>query len=158
MAGPVHRYEVQTTWTGDRGEGTANYRAYDRAHEVSREGKPTIAGSSDPGFRGDPARWNPEELLVASLSQCHMLWYLHLCSVNGVVVVGYRDAAEGVMRETPDGGGAFESVTLRPQVTVTEPGMVETAERLHHDAHEKCFIANSVTFPVTAEPTTSAAP
>ncbi len=158
MAGPVHRYEVQTTWTGDRGEGTANYRAYDRAHEVSREGKPTIAASSDPGFRGDPARWNPEELLVASLSQCHMLWYLHLCSVNGVVVVGYRDLAEGVMRETPDGGGAFESVVLRPQVTVTERSMMDAAERLHHDAHEKCFIANSVTFPVTAAPTTTVAP
>ena len=157
MSERLHRYAVETTWTGDRGDGTASFRGYDRAHEVTAEGKPPIAGSSDPSFRGDPARWNPEELLVASLSQCHMLWYLHLCSVNGVVVVGYRDAAEGAMRERPDGAGAFESVTLRPQVVVAEAGMVERAEALHHDAHEKCFIANSVTFSVTAEPTTTVA-
>ena len=155
--GRAHRYEVETTWTGDRGEGTASFRGYDRDHEVAGEGKPTIPGSSDPSFRGDPARWNPEELLVASLSQCHMLWYLHLCAVSGVVVVGYRDAAEGVMRERPDGGGAFESVTLRPRVVVAEAGMAERAEALHHDAHEKCFVAASVNFPVTAEPETTVA-
>ncbi len=153
-----HHYEVVTTWTGDRGEGTASFRGYDRAHEVSAGDKPVIPGSSDPSFRGDPARWNPEELLVASLSQCHMLWYLHLCSVSGVVVVGYRDEAEGVMGEQADGGGRFESVTLRPHVTVAEAGMVERAEALHHDAHDKCLIANSVAFPVTAEATTVVAP
>ena len=152
-----HRYRVEVGWTGDRGEGTASYRGYDRDHEVVAPGKPPIPGSSDPGFRGDPARWNPEELLVASLSQCHMLWYLHLCSVSGVVVVGYRDAAEGVMQERGDGGGSFVSVALRPHVVVTEAGMVETAERLHHDAHEKCFVAGSVAFPVTAEPVTTVA-
>ena len=157
MSERLHRYAVEIRWTGDRGEGTASFRGYDRTHEVAAEGKAAIAGSSDPSFRGDPARWNPEELLVASLSQCHMLWYLHLCSVSGVVVVGYRDPAEGAMRERPDGGGAFESVTLRPQVVVAEAGMVERAEALHHDAHEKCFIANSVTFPVTTEPTVTVA-
>ena len=157
MSGRLHRYEVATTWTGDRGQGTASFRGYDRAHEVAHEGKPVIPGSSDPSFRGDRARWNPEELLVASLSQCHMLWYLHLCSVSGVVVVGYRDVAEGLMRERPGGAGAFESVTLRPQVVVAAAGMVERAEALHHDAHEKCFIANSVTFAVLTEATTTVA-
>ncbi|MEV6522700.1 OsmC family protein [Longispora sp. NPDC051575] len=149
----THTYDVTVTWSGDRGTGTSGYRAYDRAHEVDAPGRDRIAGSSDPAFRGDPARWNPEQLLVASLSQCHLLWYLHVCASAGVVVTGYTDDAVGTMAETADGGGHFTEVLLRPRVTVAEPGMVEAAVALHADAHAKCFIANSVNFPVHHAPT-----
>ena len=139
-------------WTGNRGSGTAGYRAYDRSHAVTAEGKPPIAGSSDPAFRGDPSRYSPEDLLVASLSACHMLWYLHLCAEAGVTVTAYRDDAEGVMREEDaDGGGRFAEVVLRPLVTVRAPDMVEPATRLHAEAHRRCFIANSVSFLVRLE-------
>jgi organic hydroperoxide reductase OsmC/OhrA len=146
-----HTYPVVVTWTGNRGTGTSGYRAYNRDHEVTAEHRPAIAGSSDPAFRGDAERWNPEQLLVASLSQCHMLWYLHLCADHGVVVTGYVDRATGTMRE---GGGAghFTEVVLRPEVTVADPAMVEPAAGLHTDAHRACFIANSVNFPVRHEP------
>jgi organic hydroperoxide reductase OsmC/OhrA len=147
-----HRYEVSTVWTGDRGDGTASYRAYDRDYETASDGRPTIQGSSDPAFRGAVGRWNPELLLVAALSQCHLLSYLHRCAVGGVVVVGYSDAAEGVMVEDADDGGHFEEVVLRPVVTVADEGMVETAEKLHAEASARCFIASSVNFPVHHEP------
>ncbi|WP_412539080.1 OsmC family protein [Longispora sp. K20-0274] len=152
----THTYDVAVSWIGDRGTGTSGYRAYDRAHDVDAPGRPTIAGSADPAFRGDPARWNPEQLLVASVSQCHLLWYLHLCSAAGVVVTAYADAAVGTMVETADGGGHFTEVLLRPRVTVSEPGMVAAAVALHAAAHEKCFIANSVNFPVRHAPTVTA--
>ncbi|NMO15405.1 OsmC family protein [Pyxidicoccus fallax] len=154
MAGKEHRYAVTVEWTGNRGEGTATYRSYERAHELRVEGKPPIPGSSDPAFRGDPARWNPEELLVASLSACHKLWYLHLCATAGVVVTDYVDAAEGVMAEDADGSGQFVRVVLRPRVTITAGSDPEKARALHHEAHAMCFIARSVNFPVTHEPTT----
>ena len=147
-----HHYTTQLRWTGNRGEGTSNYRAYDRDHVLSAGDKPAIPGSSDPSFRGNPQRYNPEELLVASLSSCHMLWYLHMCSVNGVVVVDYQDQAQGVMIETADGGGRFTGVVLRPVVTVSAAGMVEKAMSLHHEAHSFCFVANSMNFPVRHEP------
>jgi organic hydroperoxide reductase OsmC/OhrA len=146
-----HNYDVSTRWTGNAGEGTKSYRRYKRDHLISAAGKPEIPASSDPAFRGDPSRYNPEELLVASLSSCHMLWYLHLCAVNGVVVVEYEDRAHGVMVEQPDGGGEFVRVELRPRVTVAS-GDEELASSLHHEAHEKCFVANSVKFPVEVVP------
>lgn len=152
MKAKKHRYEVTIAWTGNRGEGTARYRAYARDHEVMADGRPAILGSSDPAFRGDPARWNPEQLLVASLSQCHMLAYLHQCAVSGVVVVAYEDRAEGLMRETEDGGGRFTEVTLRPEVTVADASMTDAAVDLHQRAHDLCFIASSVGFPVRHEP------
>lgn len=142
-----HRYEVEVVWTGNLGTGTSAYRAYARDHEVTAAGRPVIAGSSDPMFRGDPARWNPEQLLVASLSQCHMLWYLHLCADAGVIVTGYHDRPLGTMNDD-----RFLSVLLRPEVTVTDGSMIAKGYQLHADAHEKCFIANSVNFPVTHEP------
>ncbi|MFC0042123.1 OsmC family protein [Actinomadura rayongensis] len=148
----THRYGMTVTWTGDTGTGTSGYRAYERAHEVSGEGKPVIAGSADPAFRGDPARWNPEELLVASLSQCHMLWYLGLCAAEGVVVTGYVDRPEGTMTEERDGSGRFQEVVLRPEVTLAPGADVERARALHERAHEMCFIASSVSFPVRHEP------
>jgi organic hydroperoxide reductase OsmC/OhrA len=149
-----HHYEAKVTWTGNTGTGTSGYRAYERAHELTAPGqpKPAIPGSSDPAFRGDRARWNPEELLVASLAACHQLWYLHLCADAGIVVTAYEDHAEGTMSETADGGGQFTSVTLRPVVTVA-PGADEAlAKSLHERAHALCFIARSVRFPVHHEP------
>ncbi|NUO97639.1 MAG: OsmC family peroxiredoxin [Nonomuraea sp.] len=147
-----HTYTTVVTWTGDQGTGTSGYRDYSRDHELSAQGPAAIAGSSDPAFRGDPARWNPELLLVGSLSQCHMLWYLHLCAEAGVVVTGYADNAVGTMAESGS-GGHFTEVVLRPEVTVAAPEMAETAASLHADAHKACFIAASVNFPVRHEPT-----
>ena len=146
-----HSYATSVTWTGNRGTGTSSYREYGRDHEVTATGKPVLLGSADAAFRGDAERWNPEELLVAALSQCHMLAYLHLCAVSGVVVLSYADEASGTMR-TSGGAGEFVRVTLRPVVAVADAAMVETAMRLHHDAHSACFIARSVNFPVTHEP------
>lgn len=147
----LHTYDTRVTWTGNLGTGTSGYRDYGREHEVSADGPPTIPGTSDPSFRGDPERWNPEQMLVASLAQCHLLWYLHLCSTNGVVVVSYTDDAVGTMEETAT-GGRFTSVALSPAVEVAAPEMVEKAVALHEEAHRACFIANSVNFPVSHEP------
>ena len=149
-----HNYEATTTWTGNRGSGTSDYRSYDRNHDISVTNKPTLLCSSDPSFRGDKMRHNPEELLVASLSGCHMLWFLHLCAVNGVVVTQYKDEASGKMEENPDGSGQFVEVTLSPVVTVAEKNMVGTAEALHQKANSMCFIARSVKFPVHHKPIT----
>jgi len=152
MTDKRHTYAVRLDWTGNEGSGTASYRTYSRAHDLSAPGKPKIAGSSDPNFRGDAAKWNPEELLVASLAACHQLWYLHLCAVAGIVVQAYRDDASGVMIEEADGAGQFERVTLRPHVTLA-PGADEAkARRLHDEAAKKCFVARSVSFPVEHEP------
>ncbi len=147
-----HHYRTVVVWTGNKGVGTRSYRDFGRDHETSAEGKPVIPGSSDPNFRGDRTRWNPEELLVASVSACHELWYLHLCSVGGVVVTAYTDHAEGEMLEAGDGSGHFTSVTLRPQVRLAAGSDPARAAALHHDAHQKCFIANSVNFPIAVEP------
>lgn len=148
-----HHYKASITWTGNKGTGTDNYRNYDRSHTISMENKADILGSSDPSFRGDKTRHNPEELLVASLSTCHMLWYLHLCSEAGVTVVDYIDHATGTMIETSNGGGQFTEVSLHPMVTVKEESMIDKANELHAKANELCFIANSVNFPVKHEPT-----
>jgi len=146
-----HNYSIRVTWTGDLGAGTSSYRAYKRDHEISAAGKSLILASSDPTFRGDPSRYNPEELLVASLSACHMLWYLHLCADAGLVVRDYLDEARGTMAETEDGGGRFIAVTLQPRVRVAAGASKELATKLHEKAHHLCFIANSVNFPVTCE-------
>lgn len=148
-----HSYAVQLNWTGNLGQGTNGYRAYSRNHAISAPGKPILPGSSDPNFRGDPSRYNPEELLVSSLSACHLLWYLHLCAEAGIVVIDYSDQASGTMVETPDGGGHFSEVVLRPAVTIGVGGDTALAERLHERAHHLCFIANSVNFPVRCSPT-----
>lgn len=152
MAIKEHRYSVQVSWTGNTGDGTRTYRGYERAHDIDAEAKPTIAGSSDPAFRGDSSRWNPEDLLVASLSACHKLWYLGLCSQAGIVVTAYRDNAEGVMVEEANGAGQFISVVLRPEVTISAGSDEEKALNLHHEAHAMCFIARSVNFSVSNEP------
>jgi organic hydroperoxide reductase OsmC/OhrA len=145
----VHQYIAHVRWSGG-GEGTASYRSYSRNFTINAQGKPDIAGSSDPVFRGDATRYNPEELLVASLSSCHMLWYLHLCSVNEIVVLEYRDDAIGTMEER-DGVGAFVRVTLRPAIKVSAGNDLARAIALHEEAHRLCFIARSVNFPVGIE-------
>lgn len=149
-----HHYNTTITWTGNTGAGTGGYTAYERAHTISVAGKADIAGSSDPSFRGDKTRYNPEELLLSSIAACHMLWYLHLCSVNGVIVTAYEDNAVGTMQETADGGGYFSAVTLHPKVTVAAAAMKEKAEGLHTEANKLCFIANSLKFPVHHQPET----
>jgi organic hydroperoxide reductase OsmC/OhrA len=152
----THSYVTTVTWTGNRGPGTTGYRDYGREHVVAADGPGTLDGSSDPAFRGDATRWNPEQLLVAALSQCHLLSYLHLCAVNGVVVTAYTDRARGTM-STAGGGGRFTEVVLAPAVTVVSADMVDRALALHEDAHRNCFIAASVNFPVRHEPTVTAA-
>jgi len=155
--GKQHRYEVQTTWTGNTGEGTSHYRAYKRDHEIAgREKSIAIPGSSDPVFRGDRSRYNPEELLVGAVSACHMLWMLHLCADAGIVVTDYTDQASGVMLEKPDGSGHFTEVILHPHLTITDPSRVGDVEALHHRAHEFCAIANSMNFKVECQPSTVA--
>lgn len=150
-----HAYSVDLRWTGNRGRGTAGYADYAREYEVSATGKPAITGSADPAFRGDALHYNPEEMLVASLSACHMLWYLHLCSDAGVVVTAYTDEASGTMTQTADGGGHFTEVILHPSVTIKPGSDPDKAVRLHQDAHRLCFVANSVNFPVRCEPAVS---
>lgn len=151
-----HHYEVRVRWTGNRGEGTSSYRAYGREHEITAESKTTIQASADPAFRGDPSVYNPEELLVAALSGCHMLSYLHACADAGVVVTRYEDDASGTMEESGLGEAQFSSVVLRPTVTIDANGDPDDARRkaaaLHERAHHLCFIARSVNFPVTHEP------
>lgn len=146
-----HHYSIDLEWTGNRGTGTSGYKQYGRDHIMRAVGKPEIAGSADRAFFGDVERWNPEEMLVAALSQCHLLSYLHVASSNGVVVVEYTDAASGVMEQTADGGGHFSSVTLRPIVTISA-GDPALAIALHEEANAMCFIASSVNFPVGHEP------
>ncbi|MBB6391439.1 OsmC family protein [Microbacterium thalassium] len=147
-----HRYRVRSVWTGDRGTGTSGYRDYDRAVSISVEGKPELLASADKPFRGDPARWNPEDMLVAALSECHLLSYLHACVQAGVVVLAYEDDASGLMREDGSGAGRFHEVVLRPRVTIADAAMRDAALAAHETAHGWCFIANSVNFPVRHEP------
>jgi organic hydroperoxide reductase OsmC/OhrA len=149
----THHYRANLVWTGNLGAGTKSYLAYDRGYEIRCPGKPPIIGSADPAFRGNPAMHNPEELLVASVSACHMLWYLHLCSAAGLIVSAYEDAVGGSLSEDADGTGRFTEMTLRPRVMLAGGGDAALAQRLHAAAHEKCFIANSVNFPIRVEPT-----
>jgi organic hydroperoxide reductase OsmC/OhrA len=149
-----HHYAIEVEWQGDRGDGTSGSRAYGRQHVVRAAGKThDIDGSSDRAFHGDRERWNPEELLLAALSQCHMLSYLYVATRHGVIVHGYTDAAAGTVIEDGRGGGAFSEVTLRPRVVVADASMLSLAAELHAEAAEKCFIAASVSFPVHHEPT-----
>lgn len=143
-----HQYHLHLRWTGNTGSGTSSYTAYSRDYEITAQGKPALYGSADPAFRGNSKRYNPEEMLVASLSACHKLWYLHLCAEAGITVMAYEDEPEGQMVQTPDGGGHFEWVELRPRVAILEPEKQPQANQLHERAHELCFIANSCNFPV----------
>jgi organic hydroperoxide reductase OsmC/OhrA len=143
-----HQYKTNLVWTGNKGSGTMDYRSYDRDFVISIENKAQIMGSSDSAFLGDKTKYNPEDLLLSSISSCHMLWYLHLCSSNGVVVIEYKDLAVGTMVENADGSGKFASVTLNPEVLIAEKAHIELANSLHAEANKMCFIANSLNFPV----------
>ena len=155
----THTYTVDVTWTGAGHTGTTSYTAYSRDHEVAIPGRPVLLGSADPAFRGDPTRYSPEQLFVASLSQCHMLWFLHLAARDGLVVTGYQDEAVGTMRVESAGAGQFMNVMLRPHVTVrvaspdTSPVTDARLAAVHELAHEHCFVSRSVNFPVLIEPT-----
>jgi organic hydroperoxide reductase OsmC/OhrA len=151
-----HYYKATIQWTGNKGTGTDSYENYERSHQIIMENKSDILGSSDPAFRGDKTKHNPEDLLVSALSACHMLWYLHLCSEAGVIVLDYTDNATGIMVETSNGGGQFTEVTLNPNVVVKENAMLAKANELHKKANELCFIARSVNFPVRHKPTAKA--
>jgi organic hydroperoxide reductase OsmC/OhrA len=154
MPGKTHIYRTMVEWTGNQGTGTSGHKAYSRAYDITvpNTDKPAIPGSADAAFRGDAARWNPEDLLVASVSACHKLWYLHLCALAGVIVTAYRDEATGKMEETAGGAGWFTQVVLHPIVTITASSDAAEARDLHERAHAMCFIANSVKFPVRCEP------
>ncbi len=147
-----HTYNLTIKWTGNTGKGTESYRAYERSHSVLISNKQEILCSSDPSFRGDETKHNPEELFLASIASCHMLWYLHLCSEAGIVVVDYSDNATGIMKETADGGGHFTEVTLHPSVKITDEERIDEANALHKKANQLCFIANSCNFPIYHEP------
>ena len=150
----THSYTAHVTWTGNRGTGTASYHAYGREHEVAIDGKPTILGSSDPSFLGDAAKWNPEDMLISSISTCHMLWFLHLASDAGWVVETYEDRVKAVMQMNPNGSGQFSSATLHPVVRISagDPALLDD---LHHKAHEMCFIARSLSFEIGCEASVS---
>ena len=151
MSKGVHKYAIEVVWSGNLGTGTSSYAAYGRQHIISAGSKPDIAGSSDPAFRGDSDRWNPEDLMVAAASACHKLWYLHLCAQAGIAVMAYRDDADGTMLETPE-PGRFTEIVLRPQIRIRSGDDIEKAYELHRVAHAKCYIANSVNFPIKCEP------
>lgn len=148
----THNYSLSLVWTGNNGTGTSNYRSYERSHNIVIPGKPLLKASSDPAFRGDASCYNPEELLLASLSSCHMLWYLHLCADHGIIVTAYSDNPTGIMEEAVNGSGKFTEVTLRPVVQITDYLQKEKAIQLHEQANRLCFIANSVNFQVKHQP------
>ncbi|MCL6272900.1 OsmC family protein [Muricauda sp. 2012CJ35-5] len=148
-----HHYQTQLNWTGNTGEGTKNYRSYERDFELTGIGKNhVIKGSSDPSFRGDKSRYNPEDIFVSSISSCHMLWFLHLCSTHKIIVMEYQDIATGIMKEAKDGSGKFREVTLNPEVTVLGEVEPKLIDQLHHEANKMCFIANSCNFPIYHKP------
>ena len=148
-----HHYNLTVKWTGNTGKGTSNYQEFERSHSILANNKTEILGSSDPEFRGDGTKHNPEDLLLASISSCHMLWYLHLCAVEGIIVIDYIDNATAVMMETENGGGKLTAATLHPIVTITDISMTGKANELHGKANKLCFIANSLNFPVHHKPT-----
>lgn len=152
-----HNYAIKVEWTGNEGNGTLNYKSYNRNHKIIADGKyDEIKGSSESSFMGDKTRYNPEDLFLSSLSACHMLWYLHLCSVHKIVVTEYLDNATGIMEETENGSGKFTEVTLNPKVKITDFSMIAKANELHEEANKMCFIANSCNFKIRHNPNTTA--
>ncbi len=152
----VHQYQSNLTWTGNKGSGTMDYRSYDRSFSIAIPDKPELLGSSDSAFLGDKTKHNPEDLLISSISSCHMLWFLHLCAEAGITVLDYRDAATGTMAENTDGSGRFTEVVLHPVVLISDESQVEQANKLHEQANKMCFIANSCNFPIRHQPSCSA--
>ena len=147
-----HHYHTAIEWTGNKGAGTTGYTDYERSHVVRVENKVPLDASSDPHFRGDATKHNPEDLFLASIASCHMLWYLHLCADQGIIVTAYIDKAYGLMQTAANGSGQFRKIVMHPEVTVAEEQMKDQAHRLHHQAHEMCFLSNSVNFEIVIEP------
>ena len=147
-----HNYKLTTVWTGNTGSGTKNVRSYDRSHTVAIQGKPELFLTTDNPAVGDKSKLNPEDLLVTAISSCHMLSYLYVCAMEGIVITSYTDHATGVMIEQANGSGSFKEVTLNPIFCVGDENMIEKAIELHHKAHEICYIANSVNFDVKCNP------
>ena len=152
MQAKNHEYTAQIQWTGNSGEGTSNYKSYERTWDLITPGKPKISCSNDPVLGGDPTKHNPEDMLVAALSSCHMLWYLHLCAVGGVTVISYQDEPLAIGELEPSGAGRFKSVTLRPKIEISAQSDIDKALALHNEVHQYCFIARSVNFPVDFAP------
>lgn len=151
-----HNYKIKVVWTGNEGKGTKSYKSYNRNHKILSDGKyDKIKGSADSSFLGDGSRYNPEDLFLSSLSACHMLWYLHLCSVHHIIVTKYSDNAQGIMEESQDGSGRFIQVTLNPEVKITNSSMLDKAKELHKEANKMCFIANSCNFKIHHKPNIS---
>lgn len=148
----IHQYKTTIDWTGNTGSGTSAYQAYSRSHIIRIDGKPDIAASSDKHYRGEATRHNPEDLFLASLAACHMLWYLHLCADNKIIVESYTDEAEGTMETGADGSGRFTEAILKPVITISNKDKTDLAYQLHHKAHEMCFLANSVNFDINIQP------
>ncbi|WKK78095.2 OsmC family protein [Marivirga salinae] len=148
-----YHYQSLIKWTGNIGKGTNSYSSYERSYDIIIKNKPILKGSADPAFRGNADLHNPEDLFLASISSCHMLWYLHLCSVNKITVIDYHDKATAKMEETAKGKGHFIEAILRPEVVILEKDKIELAESLHQKANEFCFIANSCNFPIHHNPT-----
>lgn len=148
----TYTYDVQIVWTGNKGEGTKDYKSYDRSHTIKCHNKIEIFGSSDPAFLGDPKKWNPEEMLLASISSCHMLWYLHLCASNKITVHEYTDEASAIMETESNGKGKFTYALLKPRVVIQERDKEKLAKELHILAHDYCFIANSLNFKIELQP------
>ncbi len=149
----IHEYKSIINWKGNRGEGTVSYRNYDRNYEVIIDGKSEIIqGSSDPAFLGDASKYNPEDLFLSSIASCHMLWYLHLCAVNGIILMTYSDSSIGIMEEDQHGKGMFTDVILHPEITITDKQSISKAIELHSEANKMCFIANSLNFRVKHKP------
>ncbi|MCP4074055.1 MAG: OsmC family protein [Hyphomicrobiales bacterium] len=147
-----HEYSACIKWTGNTGEGTAKYNSYKRSWQLATSGKPLVECSNDPVLGGDPAKHNPEDMLVASIASCHMLWYLHLCAVAGITVTSYKDIPLAIGEMETSGAGRFKSITLRPQIVITATSNIEKARAIHNDVHQYCFIARSINFPVEIEP------
>jgi organic hydroperoxide reductase OsmC/OhrA len=151
-----HPYKIQINWTGNRGAGTSAYNEYDRSHQLHIAGKQDLYCSSDPAFRGDATKHNPEEQFLYSIASCHMLWYLHLCADAGIVVIEYQDNPTALMVQNELGIGRFTTVSLHPKVRVTDATKISLALALHEKAHQYCFIANSCNFPVLFQPSCEA--
>ena len=152
----IHDYMANIIWTGNLGTGTSGYKDYARSYDISATGKPIILGSADPAFRGEALKWNPEDLLLSTIASCHMLWYLHFCADNHIIVEDYRDAITGKLEVDEKGLGKFIEATLNPVVRIKNSEQIDLAMSLHQEAHKFCFIANSLNFNVSINPSISA--
>jgi organic hydroperoxide reductase OsmC/OhrA len=147
----THEFPTHISWTGNLGTGTSSYKAYERTWDMAIDGKATLHCSNDPILGGDPSKYNPEDMLIAALASCHMLWYLHLCSVAGVTVLAYEDDPIGIGESEPSGKGRFIEAVLRPKITITSESDPDKAVAIHDEIHNYCFIARSVNFPIRFE-------